>query len=108
MLRAPVGDRYVLEAMRAGGYRLGGEQSGHVIDLDLNTTGDGLMTAVTVFAIAARRGMRLHDLAAAMTVYPQILINVRVEDRAIAGSPAVLAAVARGASEQPSANRDGS
>jgi len=44
LLRAPVGDRYVLEAMRAGGYRLGGEQSGHVLDLDLNTTGDGPMT----------------------------------------------------------------
>ena len=94
LLRAPVGDRYVLEAMRAGGYRLGGEQSGHVIDLDLNTTGDGLMTAVTVFAIAARRGLRLHDLASALTVFPQILINVRVEDRAIADSPVVVAAVA--------------
>jgi phosphoglucosamine mutase len=94
LLRAPVGDRYVLEAMRAGGYRLGGEQSGHVIDLDRNTTGDGLMTAVTVFAIAARRATRLHDLAALLTVFPQILINVRVEDRGIADDPAVLAAVA--------------
>jgi phosphoglucosamine mutase len=93
MLRAPVGDRYVLEAMRAGGFRLGGEQSGHVIDLDLNTTGDGPMTAVTLFAVAARAGVRLHDLAATLTVYPQILINVRVEDRAVAGAPAVLAAV---------------
>jgi phosphoglucosamine mutase len=94
LLRAPVGDRYVLEAMRAGGYRLGGEQSGHVIDLDRNTTGDGLMTAVTLFSIAARRGATLHDLAAALTVFPQILINVRVEDRGVAGDPAVLAAVA--------------
>ena len=93
LLRAPVGDRYVLEAMRAGGYRLGGEQSGHVIDLDRNTTGDGLMTAVTVFAVAARHGVRLHDLASALTVFPQILINVRVVDRAIADAPAVLAAV---------------
>jgi phosphoglucosamine mutase len=93
MLRAPVGDRYVLEAMRAGGFRLGGEQSGHVIDLDRNTTGDGPMTAVTLFAIAARAGVRLHDLAATLTVYPQILINVRVEDRAVADAPVVLAAV---------------
>ena len=93
MLRAPVGDRYVLEAMRAGGFRLGGEQSGHVIDLDRNTTGDGPMTAVTLFAVAARAGVRLHDLAAALTVYPQILINVRVEDRTVADAPAVLAAV---------------
>jgi len=94
LLRAPVGDRYVLDVMRAGGYRLGGEQSGHVIDLDRSTTGDGLMTAVTLFATAARRGSRLHDLATALTVFPQILINVRVEDRGIAGDPAVLAAVA--------------
>jgi phosphoglucosamine mutase len=93
LLRAAVGDRYVLEAMRAGGYRLGGEQSGHVIDLDRNTTGDGPMTAVTLFAVAARAGVRLHDLAATLTVFPQILINVRVEDRSIAGDPAVLAAV---------------
>jgi phosphoglucosamine mutase len=94
LLRAPVGDRYVLEAMRAGGYRLGGEQSGHVIDLDRNTTGDGLMTAVTLFAIAARARMRVHDLATGLTIFPQILINVRVEDRGVAGDPAVLAAVA--------------
>ncbi len=93
LLRAPVGDRYVLEAMRAGGYRFGGEQSGHVIDLDRNTTGDGPMTAVTLFSVAARSGVRLHDLAAALTVSPQILINVRVEDRGIAEDPAVLAAV---------------
>ncbi len=94
LVRAPVGDRYVLEAMRAGGYRLGGEQSGHVIDLDRNTTGDGAMTAVTVFAVAVRSGVRLHDLAATLTTFPQILINVRVEDRRIADAPAVLAAVA--------------
>jgi phosphoglucosamine mutase len=94
LLRAPVGDRYVLEAMRAGGYRFGGEQSGHVIDLDRNTTGDGPMTAVTLFAVAARSGVRLHDLAATLTVFPQILINVRVENRSIADDPSVLAAVA--------------
>ena len=94
MLRAAVGDRYVLEAMRAGGYRLGGEQSGHLIDLDRNTTGDGTMTAVMVFGVAARRGARLHELAGALTVYPQILINVRVADRSIAESSVVVAAVA--------------
>ena len=94
LVRAPVGDRYVLEAMRAGGYRLGGEQSGHLIDLDRSTTGDGIMAAVSLFAIAARSGARLHDLAAALTVFPQILINVPVEDRAIAAAPAVVAAVA--------------
>jgi phosphoglucosamine mutase len=94
LVRAPVGDRYVLEAMRAGGYRLGGEQSGHLIDLDRSTTGDGIMAAVSLFAIAARSSARLHDLAAALTVFPQILINVPVEDRAIAAAPAVVAAVA--------------
>jgi phosphoglucosamine mutase len=62
--------------------------------LDASTTGDGLMTAVTLFAIAARSHTRLHDLAADLTVYPQILINVRVADRAVAADPAVLAAVA--------------
>ena len=94
LLRAPVGDRYVLEAMRAGGHPLGGEQSGHIVDIDRNTTGDGPMTAVTLFAIAARAWTRLHDLVAGLTIFPQILINVRVEDRAVAGDPAVLAAVA--------------
>jgi phosphoglucosamine mutase len=93
MLRAAVGDRYVLEAMRAGGYRLGGEQSGHVIDLDRNTTGDGAMTAVMVFAVSARTGISLHELASELTVFPQILINVRVADRAVADDPAVAAAV---------------
>jgi len=94
MLRAAVGDRYVLDAMRSGGFRLGGEQSGHVIDIDRNTTGDGPMTAVALFAIAARSGKRLHDLAADLTIFPQILINVPVADRAIAHAPAIAAAVA--------------
>jgi phosphoglucosamine mutase len=67
----PVGDRYVLEAMRAGGYRFGGEQSGHVIDLDRGTTGDGPMTAVTLLAVAARERRTLHELAADLAVYPQ-------------------------------------
>ena len=107
LMRAPVGDRYVLEAMRAGGYRLGGEQSGHVIDLDRNTTGDGLMTAVTLFAVAARSGTRLHDLAAGLTVFPQILINVRVEDRAVAGDPGG-AGRGRGRRAAPGLGRAGS
>jgi len=82
LLRAPVGDRYVLEAMRAGGFRLGGEQSGHIIDLDRNTTGDGPLTAVRVFSIVAGGGVSLHALAAEMVVYPQVLVNVRVDDKA--------------------------
>src|SRR5581483_8265358 len=63
LVRAAVGDRYVLEAMRTGGYRFGGEQSGHVIDLARGTTGDGPMTAVTLFSTAMRARASLHDLA---------------------------------------------
>ena len=93
MLRAAVGDRYVLETMRAGGYTLGGEQSGHAIDLERNTTGDGPMTAVSLIGLAARAGTTLHELRAALTVFPQILVNVRVTDRRVADDPSVLAAV---------------
>ena len=59
LLRASVGDRYVLEMMRSGGYTLGGEQSGHIIDLDRNTTGDGIMTGVSLFSILAREEITL-------------------------------------------------
>jgi phosphoglucosamine mutase len=79
LIRAPVGDRYVLERMLAGGYRLGGEQSGHIIDLRRNTTGDGPMTAVTLFGIVTAAGARLHDLVREVVVAPQILLNVRTE-----------------------------
>ncbi|HEY0613093.1 MAG TPA: phosphoglucosamine mutase [Candidatus Elarobacter sp.] len=94
LLRAAVGDRYVLETMRAGGYRFGGEQSGHVIDLARGTTGDGPMTAVALFAIAARERRTLHELAADLAVYPQVLVNVRVGDKSVADAAAVLEAVA--------------
>ena len=95
LMRAPVGDRYVLEVMRAGGYVFGGEQSGHIIDLARNTTGDGPMSAVTLFSIVARSGKSLHELAAALTVYPQILLNVRVTRKDVLGSdPQIAAAIA--------------
>jgi phosphoglucosamine mutase len=94
LLRAAVGDRYVLEAMRAGGFRFGGEQSGHVIDLQRGTTGDGPMTAVVLLAIAARERRTLRELASGLTIYPQVLLNVPVDDKAIADHPAVRAAVA--------------
>lgn len=83
LIRAPVGDRYVLEALRDGGLRFGGEQSGHIIDLVHNTTGDGPMTAVMLFSIVARSGKTLHALAADLTVYPQILVNIRVEQKQV-------------------------
>lgn len=85
LIRTPVGDRYVLEAMQKGGFRLGGEQSGHIIDLQANTTGDGLATAVSVLRIAKEYG-RLADAAALMHRHPQVLVNVRVNDKAAAQS----------------------
>ena len=91
--RDPVGDRYVLEAMRAGGWSLGGEQSGHVVFLDAATTGDGLLTALSVLGQMAATGRPLADLAGVMTRLPQVLLNVRT-DRSAASAPAVLDAVA--------------
>jgi phosphoglucosamine mutase len=81
LIRTQVGDRYVVEAMRAGGYNLGGEQSGHVIFLDHNTTGDGLITALQTLAILRRSGRKLSDLVASFTRYPQVLVNLRVAQK---------------------------
>jgi len=80
LIRTAVGDRYVLEAMQRGGFRIGGEQSGHIIDLESNTTGDGIATAVRLLGLRAREGS-LHELARIMHVYPQVLVNVRVADK---------------------------
>jgi phosphoglucosamine mutase len=76
-----VGDRYVLEAMLAGGHTLGGEQSGHLIFLDHATTGDGLLTGLRLLAVVARAGRPLSELATVMRRLPQVLVNVRVADR---------------------------
>ncbi|MFI6673892.1 phosphoglucosamine mutase [Kribbella sp. NPDC050470] len=90
-----VGDRYVLEAMKAGGHKLGGEQSGHVILSDHATTGDGTLTAVMLLARLAQTGKTLSDLAGVMTRLPQVLVNVKDVDKSRAGTdPAVQAAVA--------------
>ncbi len=79
VVTTPVGDRHVLSALEAGGWDLGGEQSGHVVFRDLATTGDGLLTAVQVLDLHVRRGAALGELAAAaMTRYPQVLRNVVV------------------------------
>lgn len=94
VLRTAVGDRYVLEAMNAGGYNLGGEQSGHVILRDHATTGDGLLTALQVLARMAATGRPLADLAGVMTRLPQVLLNVGGVDRARTDDEGVLAAVA--------------
>ena len=80
VLQAPVGDRYVLEEMRKNGYNLGGEQSGHIIFLDYNTTGDGLLTAVMLLNVMRETGKPLSELAGVMEVLPQVLVNARVKN----------------------------
>jgi phosphoglucosamine mutase len=95
-----VGDRYVLEAMKSGGFTLGGEQSGHVIMSEYATTGDGVLTALQVLDRMAVTGASIADLAAVMVRLPQVLVNVPGVDKARAGSdPALLAAVAEAESE---------
>ena len=90
-----VGDRYVLERMNSGAFSLGGEQSGHVIMSEFATTGDGLLTGLHLAAEMARQGRSLAELAAVMTVYPQVLVNVSGVDRTRAATdPLVQAAVA--------------
>ncbi|CAM3070923.1 phosphoglucosamine mutase [Paenibacillus sediminis] len=79
--KTQVGDRYVMEEMRRGGYNLGGEQSGHVIFLDYNTTGDGILTAIQLVDTLKASGKSLSELKSLMRKYPQVLVNVRVEDK---------------------------
>ena len=94
LIQTKVGDRYVLEAMREGGFVLGGEQSGHMIFLEHNSTGDGLVTALQFLAACQRAGSTIEDAASVMTRFPQTLINVRVGDKhAVDGNAAVQAAV---------------
>ncbi|MGH7736955.1 MAG: phosphoglucosamine mutase [Candidatus Tyrphobacter sp.] len=94
LLRAPVGDRYVLESLRSGGYVLGGEQSGHVINLLKNTTGDGPMTAVLVLSLVASSGATLADLTREVVLAPQVLLNVPTARREALDAPEVCEAVA--------------
>jgi len=106
VIEVPVGDRYVLEAMRAGQFVLGGEQSGHLILLDHATTGDGLLTGLQLLAVMARTGRPLHELARVMTRYPQVLVNVPVEDKAeVAASADLAAAVSAARSELGASGR---
>jgi phosphoglucosamine mutase len=94
VLTTAVGDRYVLEALRAKDLSLGGEQSGHLVFMDAATTGDGLLTALHLMARMAGTGASLAELAACMRRFPQTLVNVRVADRDTAAhAPQVLAAV---------------
>jgi phosphoglucosamine mutase len=90
LVRTAVGDRYVLEEMLRHGYTLGGEQSGHIIFTEHNTTGDGVVTALQVLATMVRSGKPLSELAACMRRFPQVLQNVRVRRREdLAALPAV-------------------
>jgi len=94
MLRAPVGDRYVLEKMQKHHAALGGEQSGHILLPHLATTGDGLLTALVVLDLIARRGKSIDELTADLKVFPQVIVNVKVrEKRPLESIPAVAAAI---------------
>jgi phosphoglucosamine mutase len=92
VVETPVGDRYVLEAMRKGQFVLGGEQSGHVILLDHATTGDGLLTSLQLLSVLARRGQPLSAVVKVMARYPQVLINVPGVDKALVASSGELTA----------------
>ncbi|HFJ6558388.1 TPA: phosphoglucosamine mutase, partial [Enterococcus faecium] len=76
-----VGDRYVVEEMRKNDYNFGGEQSGHMIFLDFNTTGDGMLSGIQLLNIMKQTGKKLSELAAEVTIYPQKLVNIRVSDK---------------------------
>lgn len=94
LLRTRVGDRYVVEAMLGGGFNLGGEQSGHIIFLDFNTTGDGPITAVQVLSMMKDSDAALSKLASKIKLFPQVLMNVEVEKRQdIRAIPEIEAAV---------------
>lgn len=81
LVRTDVGDRYVVEKMTEKGYNLGGEQSGHIIFLDYNTTGDGILSALQLVSVMKKKDKRLSELASVMDVYPQILVNVEVKEK---------------------------
>jgi phosphoglucosamine mutase len=100
MLRAPVGDRYVLEQMLKNNAALGGEQSGHILLPHLATTGDGLLTALVVLDLIARSGKSIEELTADLKVFPQVIVNVKVrEKKPLELIPAVAAAI-RAAEEE--------
>ena len=100
LIETAVGDRYVLEAIREGGYTLGGEQSGHVIFTQWATTGDGVLTGLRLMAEVARTKKSLAELTSVMKVYPQVLVNVRGVDKTkVDSNPALAAIVAEAEAE---------
>lgn len=89
-----VGDRYVVEEMRKNGYNFGGEQSGHIVYLDYNTTGDGMLSGIQLLNIMKETGKKLSELASEVAIYPQKLVNLRVTDKNKAlTDPEVLAVI---------------
>src|ERR1035437_4717445 len=100
MLRAQVGDRYVLEAMLARKAALGGEQSGHILLPHLATTGDGLLTALVVLDLIARTGKSIDELTADLKVFPQVIVNVKVREKTPLESIPAVAATIRVAEEE--------
>ena len=106
LLRTKVGDRYVVEAMRRGGFNLGGEQSGHVVMSDIATTGDGLLAALQVLAAVAEEGRRTSEVCARFEALPQLLRNVRTAaGPAALETAAVKAAIAEGTARLDGAGR---
>ncbi len=106
LLRTPVGDRYLLERMLAEGYNLGGEQSGHLIFLDYNTTGDGLISALQVLKLMKRSGQALSKLALCMTATPQVLLGVKVKSKPdLKGIPEIQQAIQAAESKLNSSGR---
>ncbi|NNC11819.1 phosphoglucosamine mutase [Planctomonas sp. JC2975] len=99
VVQTSVGDRYVLEKMNERGFSLGGEQSGHVIMSEFATTGDGILTGLQLVSEMARKGKSLSELASCMTVYPQILVNVRGVDHHRLADDEVIAEAVREAEE---------
>ncbi len=100
MLRAPVGDRYVLEMMQKRGAALGGEQSGHILFPHLATTGDGLLTSLVVLDLLARSGKGIDELTADLKVYPQVIVNVKVREKKPFESIPSIAATIHAAEEE--------
>lgn len=106
LIQTKVGDRYVLEAMREGGFALGGEQSGHMIFLEHNSTGDGLVSALQYLAACKRSGKSVEQAAQSMVKFPQTLINVRVSDKqALEGNELVEQAVSSAEAELGNSGR---
>jgi len=106
MLRAPVGDKYVLEEMKKSGASLGGEQSGHILFPALATTGDGLMTALMVLDVVHRSGKTLSELIADLKNFPQVILNVKVrEKKPLDSFPTVVNAIAAAEEELKDSGR---